>query len=99
MVRCGETPPKSINKLADLNIPGLEIYLTAEDTKRFVDFPTKYKGVAGFVYLRVKLSQNQYKEFLFRNNIIAPPETLERTTQGQKKSKWFSNAGSYKEVG
>ncbi|MGW7931883.1 phage baseplate protein [Staphylococcus xylosus] len=93
-----ETPPKSINKLADLNIPGLEIYLTAEDTKRFVDFPAKYKGVAGFVYLRVKLSQNQYKEFLFRNNIIAPPETLERTTQGQKKSKWFTNAGSYKEV-
>lgn len=94
-----ETPPKSINKLAALNIPGLEIYLTAEDTKRFVDFPSQYKGVAGFVYLRVKLSQNQYKEFLFRNNIISPPETLERTTQGTRKSKWFTNAGSYKEVG
>lgn len=93
-----ETPPKTINRLADLNIPGLEIYLTAEDTKRFVDFPSQYKGIAGFVYLRVKLSENQYKEYLYRNNIVAPPETLQRTTQGSNKSKWFTNAGSYKEV-
>lgn len=93
-----ETPPKSIKTLDKLNIPGLEIYLTAEDTKRFIDFPKNYKGVAGFVYLRVKLSENQYKEYLFRNNIVAPPETLERTTQGNKKSAWYTNSGSFKEV-
>lgn len=86
-----ETVPKGINKLADINIPGLEVYLTAEDTKRFTDFPVKYKGTAGFKFQRIKFSENQYHEELRKNNFLGPPEILTRTTHGKQKSKWFVN--------
>ncbi len=37
-----------ITKMSDINIVGMQFYLTTDDTKRFTDFPTERKGVAGW---------------------------------------------------
>ncbi|WP_294582944.1 hypothetical protein [uncultured Staphylococcus sp.] len=86
-----ETIPNNITSLEELNIPGLSFYLTTEDTKKISDFPSKYKGVAGWLFTRIKMSEHQYFEELRRNNMTAPAEILIRTVQGNKKSKWYSN--------
>ena len=35
--------PKSITKLSDLKIVGLDFYITTEESKRFTDFPKDFK--------------------------------------------------------
>lgn len=50
-----DRPPTAIKKLTDLAYPGLEWYMTSEDSERMTDFPRK-DGVAGWFITHSNIS-------------------------------------------
>lgn len=44
-----ERVPTFINKMEDINIVGLTMFVYPDDTKRLIDFPKKYKNVASWM--------------------------------------------------
>lgn len=84
-----ERVPTHINKVADLNIIGLTYYMTAEDSKRMVDFPKSKKNIAGWI-VHTEQGENQgYVHRIVRNISTANMEILYRNYQQSKATDWY----------
>lgn len=63
-----ERLPSFINKMSDLNIPGMTFYMTTADTKRLSDFPTSQKGVAGWIIENKQAITGGLMQIVYRYN-------------------------------
>lgn len=63
-----ERMPSFINKMEDLNIPGMTFYMTTADTKRLSDFPASQKGVAGWVVENKQAITGGFMQIVYRYN-------------------------------
>ena len=64
------------HKMSDINIVGMSFYLTTDDTKRFTDFPTERKGVAGWNLYVEASNTGGFVHRLVRNSVTASAEIL-----------------------
>ncbi|HCU7218410.1 TPA: hypothetical protein OU892_002611 [Staphylococcus aureus] len=71
-----ERVPSFITKMSDINIVGMSFYLTTDDTKRFTDFPTERKGVAGWNLYVEASNTGGFVHRLVRNSVTASAEIL-----------------------
>ncbi|MEX6272182.1 hypothetical protein AB6F13_01590 [Staphylococcus saprophyticus] len=72
----GERLPSFINKLSDITIIGMAFYLTTDDTKRLLDFPTERKGVAGWSMYVEASNTGGFVHRLVRSSLAANTEIL-----------------------
>ena len=68
--------PSFINKLSDITIIGMAFYLTTDDTKRLLDFPTERKGVAGWNMYVEASNTGGFVHRLVRSSLAANTEIL-----------------------
>ncbi len=62
--------------MSDINIVGMSFYLTTDDTKRFTDFPTERKGLAGWNLYVEASNTGGFVHRLVRNSVTASAEIL-----------------------
>ncbi|NFY14661.1 hypothetical protein G0Y70_13600, partial [Staphylococcus aureus] len=80
--------PKSITKLSDLKIVGLDFYITTEESKRFSDFPKDYKGIAGWVLEVKSNTPGNTTQVLRRNNFASAHQFFVRNFGTGGNSGW-----------
>ncbi|EWO91435.1 hypothetical protein Q217_02602, partial [Staphylococcus aureus M1225] len=80
--------PKSITKLSDLKIVGLDFYITTEESKRFTDFPKDFKGIAGWILEIKSNTPGNTTQVLRRNNFPSAHQFLVRNFGTGGVGKW-----------
>ncbi|GAB5662097.1 TPA: hypothetical protein ACOF1C_002389 [Staphylococcus aureus] len=80
--------PKSITKLSDLKIVGLDFYITTEESKRFTDFPKDFKGIAGWILEVKSNTPGNTTQVLRRNNFPSAHQFLVRNFGTGGVGKW-----------
>lgn len=73
-----ERLPSFINKMSDLNIPGMTFYITTDDTKRLSDFPTSQKGIAGWVVENKQAVTDGFMQIVYRYNFASTGQFMIR---------------------
>ncbi|HID8396828.1 TPA: hypothetical protein ACXII0_002810, partial [Staphylococcus aureus] len=80
--------PKSITKLSDLKIVGLDFYITTEESNRFTDFPKDFKGIAGWILEVKSNTPGNTTQVLRRNNFPSAHQFLVRNFGTGGVGKW-----------
>ncbi|WP_103144285.1 phage baseplate protein [Staphylococcus aureus] len=80
--------PKSITKLSDLKIVGLDFYITTEESNRFTDFPKDFKGIAGWILEVKSNTPGNTTQVLRRNNFPSVHQFLVRNFGTGGVGKW-----------
>ena len=83
-----ERIPKSITALRDLKIVGMVFYITTAESKRFTDFPSGYKGVAGWILEVKSNATGAYTHVLRRNNYAYHHQYFVKNYTSKTQSKW-----------
>ncbi|PTK25106.1 hypothetical protein BUZ54_07505 [Staphylococcus hominis] len=83
-----EKIPQTVKKLEDVNFAGMTFYISTEDSKRFSDFPSSFKGIAGWTLEIEQVSEGVRRQVLKRNNYESNYQILVRTISTRGKSKW-----------